>query len=135
MALIQWDEKYSVQVEEMNRQHKKLIDLINELYDAMGKGKGKEVLGKIITELLNYTVYHFTAEEKLFNQFNYPEIVAQKAMHKLFIDKVNDFKNQFESGRLSLSIEITDFLSEWLKKHIMIEDKKYGSFINAKGMK
>jgi hemerythrin len=135
MALIKWSDNLSVHVAEMDRQHQKLIDLINELHDAMSKGKGKEIVGKTIDGLVNYTKTHFTNEEKLFGQFNYPESNSQKNMHKKFIDKVVDFKQQLDSGKVGLSISIIDFLSDWLKNHIQLEDKKYGSFLNSKGVK
>jgi hemerythrin len=135
MALIQWSDSLSVQVAEMDRQHQKLIGLINDLNDAMSKGKGKEIVGKTIDGLLNYTRTHFTEEEKLFGQFNYPDADSQKKMHKKFIDKVVEFKQQLDSGKIGLSIAIIDFLSDWLKNHIQMEDKKYGPFLNQQGVK
>ena len=135
MALIEWNETYSVQVEEMNRQHRRLIELINQLDSAMRMGKGKDVLGVIINDLAKYTTTHFTAEESLFLKYNYPAASAQKAMHQLFIDKVNDFRKKYEEGSIALSVQVIDFLSDWLKKHIMVEDKKYGPFLNEKGIK
>jgi hemerythrin len=135
MALIKWNEGLSVHVAEMDRQHQKLVDLINELNDAMSKGKGKEVVGKTINGLLNYTRVHFAEEERLFDQFNYPDANSQKNMHKKFVDKVVDFKQQHDSGKVALSIVVIDFLSDWLKQHIQIEDKKYGQFFSQQGMK
>ncbi len=135
MALIQWSDNFSVHVAEMDRQHQKLIALINDLNDAMSKGKGKEIVGKTIDGLLNYTRTHFTEEEKLFSQFNYPDADSQKNMHKKFINKVVDFKQQLDSGKIGLSIVVIDFLSDWLKNHIQLEDKKYGPFLNQQGVK
>lgn len=135
MAVVRWNESLSVHVAEMDRQHQKLIDLINELNDAMGKGKGKEAVGKTITGLIDYTRTHFAAEEKLFGQYGYPDADSQKNMHRKFIDKVVDFKKQIDSGRIGLSIVVIDFLSDWLKNHIQIEDRKYGPFLNGQGVK
>ena len=135
MALIVWNQNFSVQVAEMDRQHRKLIDLINDLNDAMGKGKGKEIIGKTLDGLLSYTKTHFAEEEKLFAQFKYPDEAEQKNMHKKFIDKVMEFKKQHEGRSIALSIAVIDFLSDWLKKHIQIEDKKYGPFMNQMGVK
>jgi hemerythrin len=135
MASITWNEKLSVHVSEMDKQHQKLIQLINELNEAMAQGKGKETVNRTVSGLLNYTKLHFGEEEKLFDRFSYPEKENQKKMHQKFIEKAMEFKKQSETGHLALSIPVMNFLSDWLKNHIQIEDKKYGPFFNQKGIK
>ncbi|MDQ5986419.1 MAG: Bacteriohemerythrin [Syntrophus sp. SKADARSKE-3] len=135
MGLIKWDSNLSVGVAEMDKQHQKLIDLINQLNDAMSQGKGKDVLGKTINGLLDYTKTHFTAEEKLMGQQGYTGLDQQKDAHKKFIDKVAAYKLQFETGKVGLTIEMMNFLSNWLKGHIIGEDKKYGPYLAEKGIK
>ena len=133
--IVTWDDKYSVNVSEIDNQHKKLVDLINKLHDAMKQGKSKEVLSEIISELINYTDVHFKTEEKYFDKFNYPKSDAHKTLHKNFVDKVLDFKNKYESGNAALSIEIINFLKDWLINHINGSDKEYSSFFNEHGLK
>lgn len=135
MALITWDDSFSVRVAEIDQQHQKLVALINDLNDGMRQGKGKEALAKIITGLLGYTVTHFKAEEKYFDQYGYPDKDQHKKEHGDFVQKVTDFKMGFEAGKLGLSIEVMDFLGNWLKKHIKGTDQKYSQFFNAKGLK
>lgn len=135
MALLTWNESFSVNVAEIDQQHKKLIDMVNDLNDAMKQGKGKEVLGKILNSMVSYTVSHFRTEEKYFDQFGYPEADDHKKEHAAFIEKVTDFKGKFESRNLFLTIEVMDFLSGWLKTHIMGTDRKYSDFFNEKGLK
>ena len=88
MAFIDWDDSFSVKVKEIDAQHKRLVDMLNELYDAMRQGKGKEVLGKIIGGLIEYTDVHFKTEEKYFDKFGYPETEAHKKEHSDFVQKV-----------------------------------------------
>jgi hemerythrin len=135
MALITWNDTLSVNVVEIDNQHKKLVGMVNELNDAMKMGKGKDVLGKIVSSLISYTGEHFRTEEKYFVQFKYPETDSHKKEHAAFVDKVTDFKTKFETKKLFLTIEVLDFLSDWLKKHIMGTDKKYSLFFNEKGLK
>jgi hemerythrin len=135
MALVHWNNDLSVQVAEMDRQHQKLIGMINDLHEAMSKGKGKEIIGKIIEGLLSYTKVHFSEEEKLMEKYQYPEVDAQKKMHKYFIDKPAQFKRDLENGKLGLTIDVSDFLSDWLKSHIQKEDKKYGPHLNKSGLR
>ncbi|MEW6536203.1 MAG: bacteriohemerythrin [Candidatus Auribacterota bacterium] len=134
MALITWSDELSVKIKEIDNQHKKLIDLINSLNDAMKVGKGKEVMDKILKELTSYTVTHFSNEEKYFDKYGYPDTKAHKETHTAFVNKMTEFKDKFEQGKLSLSIEVMNFLSDWLKKHIMGTDQKYSSFFNGKGL-
>jgi hemerythrin len=134
MALINWNDNLSVKVKEIDNQHKKLIGMINELDDAMRTGKGKAILGKIITEMISYTAHHFSTEEKYFAQYGYPNAEEHLKEHRAFVDKVNDFRNKFEAARIGLTTEVINFLSDWLKKHIQGTDKKYGPFLNEKGL-
>ena len=135
MALIQWNDGLSVGVGEIDRQHQKLIGMINDLNDAMKQGKGKDILYKIINGLTIYTKTHFGTEEKYFDQFRYPDANNHKTKHLEFTKKVTEFKEGFNKGKISLSIEIMDFLSNWLQNHIKVIDKKYGPFFNEKGLK
>ena len=135
MALFNWSDNYSVSVAEMDSQHKKLLDILNELYEAMNQRKGNEILNKVLTDLINYTRMHFAAEERYMQTHNYPGYNDQKKEHDFFIEKIKGFQSDLNAGKLTLSIEISTFLKNWLVNHISVVDKKYGSFFNAKGLK
>ncbi len=135
MALIKWDDSLSVRVTEIDKQHQKLIELINDLSDAMRQGKGKDILDKIISSLMGYAEAHFKLEEKYFDQFGYPETSSHQKEHLYFKQKVSEFKNKFDNGTLALSVDVMTFLSSWLQNHIKNVDKRYGSFFNEKGLK
>jgi hemerythrin len=135
MDLIKWDDSFSVNVAKIDQQHQELILMINELHGAMRQGKGKEVLGQIVNGLISYTATHFKTEEDYFNQFGYPETYSHKKEHIAFVQKVSEFNDGFEKGKLSLSIDVMNFLSDWLQNHIKGTDKKYSQFFNGKGLK
>ncbi|MDX9703287.1 MAG: bacteriohemerythrin [Candidatus Auribacterota bacterium] len=135
MALIEWNQSYSVNVCEIDEQHKKLIALLNELYDAMKAGKSKDVLTKTLKGLIDYTVYHFGAEEKYMHKFNYPGYLSHKGEHEKLVRKVVDFQKEFEKGNASISIDLMNFLKDWVSGHIQGTDKKYSSFFNQNGLK
>lgn len=134
MAFIAWDEKYSVGVKELDTQHKQLITILSDLYEAMQAQKANDVIGQIISKLVNYTKTHFTTEERYMTQYNYPDLASQKREHAAFADKVMKFKEEFDSGRTSLSVSVTSFVKDWLFSHISGSDKKYGPFLNSKGV-
>jgi hemerythrin len=135
MAIISWKDAYSVGISEIDRQHHKIIDLINQLNDAMTEGKGKAILGKILADLISYTHNHFKAEEKLFDQYEYPEAEEHKIKHQKMTEKVLDLQKQFKEKKISITFEVMDFLQNWLDKHILGTDKKYGPYLNGKGVK
>ncbi len=134
MAFMNWSDEFSVNVKEIDDQHRKLVELINKLHTAMAERKGKEVLGGIIKELMDYTAYHFSTEEKYFEMYNYPEKLAHIQEHNDFVRKVQEFQKGFEAGKILLSVDIMNFLTDWLRRHILGSDKKYGPFFNEKGL-
>ena len=135
MALINWESSFSVNVAEIDRQHQVLVGLINDLNDAMKEGKGKDILMKILDELINYTATHFKFEEKYFDQFEYPNKDAHKLAHKNLVREVVSFKTDFQSGKFGLTVEVLNFLVSWLKNHILVEDKMYTTCFNNNGLK
>jgi hemerythrin len=135
MALINWDVSFSVNVAEIDQQHKKLVEMVNELHNAMMQGKGRLLLGKIVDGLISYTATHFKTEEKYFEIYGYPETYIHKQEHAAFVQKVTEFREGFEKRKLTLTIEVMDFLSDWIENHIKGTDKKYSRFFNEKGLR
>jgi hemerythrin len=135
MALIDWNDSLVVNVTEIDNQHRKLVEMINDLHEAMRQGKGKDITGKIVNSLIGYAATHFRTEEKYFELFAYPDAPVHKKEHSDFVAKISEFKDGFEKGTAGLSIEIMNFLSNWLRNHIKISDKKYSPLFKAKGLK
>ena len=128
--LIEWDASLSVQVKEIDKQHQKLVELINKAYRA----KDKEEINKIINELVEYTRVHFSTEEKYFEEFNYPEKAEHEEEHANLITKVLEFKKDLDSGKIDIK-EFLDFLSKWLEDHLKIMDQKYVKCFKNNGLK
>lgn len=134
MALITWNDSYSVKVKEMDDQHKKLIDMINQLHDAMKVGQGKEVIGKVLTGLMDYTRRHFTSEENLMKIHGYSGYEDQKKAHSAMVNQVEDIRKKYTEGGVQ-SQQVIAFLKDWLIHHIQGMDQKYGAHLNGKGVK
>ena len=135
MSLIRWNNSFSVNVAEVDRQHQKLILMINDLTDAMKSGKGKDVLGKILDGLISYTASHFKMEEQYFKELRYPHAGEHKKEHVDFVKKVLEFKEDFDSGKATVSVNMLQFLSRWLQTHIKGSDMKYSTFFNENGVR
>ncbi len=134
MALINWNTNYSVGIREIDDQHKKLISLINELYEAMRRGEGKAALGQVLGQMLDYTVYHFNSEERLFREYGYPDHEEHKQMHDYLSDNVRQLKAEYEAGSPAITRDAMLFLSNWLNVHILEVDKRYGPYLHSKGV-
>lgn len=130
-----WSESFSVGLQEIDEQHKILVALINRLFnEAILQKADKAIVSSILTELIQYTIIHFSVEESLFRIFDYPEGEAHQKQHEQLKKTVLDFQRKFESGA-PIDTELMGFLRKWLKDHIMINDKKYAPFFLEKGFK
>ena len=135
MPLMNWTGDLSVRVNEIDEQHKKLVGLINDLHDAMKAGQAKQALDTTLQELAAYAVYHFQAEEKYMQQFKYPGYLAHKMKHDAFVKKVSTFQDDYRAGRLGLSLELMNFLKDWVTTHIKETDKQYSDTFIKAGLK
>ncbi len=135
MPFIEWNDTFSVGIEEIDNQHKKLIELINQLHEAVKDRKTAEVLDGILNELAEYTVYHFKTEEDYFEEFNYPETELHKKEHGMFVAKVIGYIDDNKTGKLLISLKVLNFLSYWLINHIGESDQKYVSLFSENGVK
>ena len=125
----------SVGVKLIDEQHQHLVALINTLDDAMARGRGRDILGKILSELWEYAETHFATEEMYFAKFGYEGAAVHQQEHATFLADVGRFKAEFDANRLGLSSEVMTFLSDWLKKHTTGSDKLYSACFNANGLK
>jgi hemerythrin len=132
MSYLKWSDKYSLNVTEIDEQHKKLVSLVNDMYDAMHAGKGRDMIGTVIAEFVDYTDYHFKAEERLLRQNGYPEYDKHKEMHDNLSRKAHTIKEAFDRGNTPTAIEVMLLLTNWLNTHILEEDRKYKPYAESK---
>ncbi len=134
MALIQWNSSLSVNITQIDNQHMKLVELVNTLHDKMKEGKGKDALSGILNELTNYTVYHFKTEEDLFRKYKYPQTDSHLKEHEALVQQVVKLRSDFGSGKSVLTLDVMNFLKDWLTGHIMGNDKAYVPFLKSQGI-
>ncbi|HEY4786613.1 MAG TPA: bacteriohemerythrin [Bacteroidales bacterium] len=135
MATINWNDNLSVKIDSIDQQHKKLIELVNTFYDNINLGTSKEKMMKLIKGLKEYTVFHFSTEERYMKQFNYPAYLGHKAEHDKFIETVINYEERYKSGKLLVTIEVTNFIKDWITSHIMGTDQKYSDFLIRNGVR
>jgi hemerythrin len=131
MSIFQWKEEYSVDHAEIDTQHKRLFQLAGDLHAAMTEGKGKDALTKTLNNLIEYTKHHFACEERLMQLHNYPDFAEHKALHDDLTARVVEFQKRFEAGRTAMSVELLQFLKDWLGHHIGETDKKVATYLKT----
>ena len=136
MNLTAWSDEFSVGIKSIDEQHKKIVNMIKTLHDALDKGKAPAVLDKIINGLLDYTGQHFTYEEELFDKYGYPDAGDHKKEHAKLDKRVLKLKAELDAGSLKIGeVLLLELLYDLLQNHILKTDKKYSAFLVGKGVK
>lgn len=131
MPLIEWDDAMSVGIGSINEEHKKLIDFINRLDEAMKNGSSKAILGEVLSDLMAHASYHFSHEEELFMKTSYPDKDRHREIHSRLLLGLLDIQSKYRLGMLDqLPVELMVFLKEWLVDHIQGVDMKYIPYLN-----
>jgi hemerythrin-like metal-binding protein len=134
MSAFVWGEKYCLGIEEIDRQHEKLFSLFNQLYDAMQEGHGPDVIDKVLTSVIDYTVYHFGFEEKLLHECGYKEEPAHHAEHLRLTEQAKALAQRLRAGHGDVTVATLQFLGDWLARHILVADRKFVPFLVAQGV-
>ena len=133
-VFVLWNESYSVGIEKIDTQHKKLIDILNQLYESFVDQTVGQKIEDVLLDLVDYTNYHFRTEEELFEEYNYPHKEKHIVEHVEFIQKIIDFNEDFKAGKSALSFQLMNFLRNWLIKHICGSDQAYVSHFSNIGI-
>ena len=123
--LIKWVPEFEIGHKKIDSEHERLVEIINDFYDAFASSQEHEKIGKVINELVNYTIFHFTAEEELFKNSSYPDVENHMKKHVAFVDKLKDYHKEVNSGNMTTSYDMVTFLRDWLIVHIKDTDTTY----------
>ncbi len=132
MAYFTWDESYSLNIDKIDRQHKKLFEVISDFYNTLRSHDEKAYIA-LLDSLIEYAVQHFEDEEALLAKYNYPDTKEHLEEHHKFQEKVLYIKERIDHGGLVIPTEITGYLKDWLSKHINGSDKKYAKYLHEQG--
>jgi len=128
MKNITWDESLTVDVEEIDEDHKKLVELYNILSHSVAEGASTEYIDAVLEEMISFTVWHFRHEERLMLLYKYQDIAAHKAEHSDLIDGARELQQKFHEKKI-LSEEDIDYLEAWLTGHILGHDMRLGFYL------
>ncbi len=128
MKFMEWSPKFELGIPDIDKQHQRWLEILNNFYEKMDNNEMTENLKILIGEVLEYTNYHFKEEETFMDSIHYPEIESHKKRHIDVINTIQEYQKKAETGKIIISMTLTSELKNWFKEHILIEDKKYSDF-------
>ena len=135
MEPVQWSEKFSVGVRELDQQHQQLIKLLNILISTQGTtNTHSETVSDTLMAMTRYAQTHFKTEERLMEAYGYPGLEKQKMQHRDFRKKTVDFSTATTLGINQVPEALLEYLVDWLTHHILEDDMAYRSFFKDKGV-
>jgi len=135
MPLITWNDKYSVNNEELDSHHKELFSILNRLYGECLDVDNENCVGPKLDELLAYADYHFKAEVEYMRRIEYFEVDGHIEMHNGFAYKIEELKRIPHASQLELTRELIVFIGKWLLKHVLEEDRKFAVYAASRAVK
>ena len=132
MSVFAWNDKFSVNVETMDKQHKFFLDLLNNLDDQIRLKNDDEIVKTAVGKLFNYAAFHFRDEENILYMCGFPGIKEQRQEHGFFMKQVKEMEESIQNGSRVQLGSVVSFLKDWFVNHIMSEDKKYAAFLKIR---
>ncbi len=129
MTFLEWRDEFTVNNDEIDQQHKELVDLLNCLHEEMKGKRLTEVMGPMLDRVIDHTRRHFATEEDAMLADAYPGYETHRTSHRALIQQVEKLKARYTAGNLILSNEVLEFLKEWLVGHMKEADKEYGRYV------
>lgn len=129
MKNIIWDQTLSVEVDEIDEDHRKLVDLFNILSHSLEEGDAENYIEAVLDELISCTIWHFRHEERLMLLYKYEAYEEHKAEHDDLIDSVKELQKKFYKEKKLLTNEDVEYLDTWLTEHILGHDMKLGFYL------
>ena len=131
MKDIAWSHILSVGVEEIDEDHRKLVNIFNILNHSVMEAEAPEYLAAVLEELINCTVWHFSHEERLMMKYGYDELQEHRTEHQDLIKSAKDLQAEILQSDKPVAVEHVEFLERWLTEHILTADMRLGSFLTA----
>ncbi|MDR3773958.1 MAG: bacteriohemerythrin [Terracidiphilus sp.] len=134
MALITWSDEYSVNLKAVDDQHKYLIGILNELHEAMMKGRAQSTTGDLLHQLADYKQTHFVMEERFMERAGFPGLAAHRTCHEELSLQIDEYMQRFQRGEVALDLESLHFLRDWVGNHMVNEDREFSQWLHEHGV-
>lgn len=127
-----WEKEFEIGCEMVDAQHRELVNLVSEFEKSIEKSVTGKQLADVLRFVVGYTRYHFSAEEQLMQQIGYNELIPHKKIHDELIHEVTGILLKLKNGEKLEPARLLEFLTDWVKKHVLEEDKKIGEFFRSR---
>lgn len=134
MPIVTWCDDYSVNVEEIDLQHQKMLELVNNLHTSVEACIDKQDLKEKLVGLVEFTRMHFSTEERLMKQYDYPQAAPHHREHRILLQHMDNLVAAVSSGKYPTFYSDYDVSTDWALVHIAECDKSLGAFLNSKGV-
>jgi hemerythrin-like metal-binding protein len=124
-----WDDTLSVQIQEIDEDHRRLVELFNILNHSVVEGDASNYIEAVMEELICCTAWHFRHEERLMLKYGYEGFEEHKMEHQELIESVRALQQKLLQEGKSVSSEDIEFLERWLTGHILGADIDLGSYL------
>ncbi len=133
-TVISRSNQYSVDIRKIDDEHKKLIEILNKISDAVKTAQDDAKIEKCIDDLVDYTIYHFKTEEELMSAHFYPDFEKHKAQHDKFTRNILEYKQLYSQVKQYSASKVLEYLKNWIITHILASDKEYAHFLTSNGV-
>lgn len=134
IPVFEWRDEYSTNVKALDETHKKLFEKANQFYELIEKGRQRSATEDLLNFLIQYVEDHFAEEEELMRQYGFPELENHRKKHEDLKNQVLRYKNLVDTGENVDGVDFIKFIKDWIVDHILTTDRKYGPFLNNKGV-
>lgn len=132
MAFLSWRNDYEVGVPLIDKEHRRLFELVNEFHEAYLRGESRKEIPKVLNQLVAYSEEHFQHEEGLMSDNDYPDIDRHRQLHSELITSVFEINEKFAKDPSRASAETLQFVKDWLHDHILHDDMEIADFLSRK---
>ncbi|PKP12023.1 MAG: hypothetical protein CVU09_00550 [Bacteroidetes bacterium HGW-Bacteroidetes-4] len=132
--LLDWLADFELGIQEMDEQHKQLIDLVNAMHASLKQGKNKKEVKDNIRSFVDFASYHFGNEEQYFEQFGFSDTKDHTQEHKAFVKEILQFQSDYSANKIKFLDDFMQFIKKWLHKHFSVSDKKYAALFKQNGL-
>jgi hemerythrin len=129
MAKLVWSDQFNLGIEVIDKQHRIIMDYVNQFYDAYSNDRSRKEIGKLIKKVTDYSLFHFSFEEDLQEKVGYPYLKPHKKSHAMIAKYMAEFQTRFENGE-DISKEVDGLLGKWLFDHLKHDDADYVGSVN-----
>lgn len=135
MSVLVWNESYVLGIKTLDEQHRLLVQMINDLHEALVANRGQEMVREIVKRMADYTDYHFKTEEEYLARHGYGGLEGQRREHAVFTAKAIELQERLAGKGFVLTLEVIRYLRDWLNDHILGSDRAYAPFLLEKGVR